>query len=149
MTPAQLAVAAVLSALYAPGDALPPVHEAVVLASITYNEAQGEDVVCKSIVAQTIMNRHALSDQSVIEVATAPSQFAAHKPRVENVIDQRAMLHSAEAAIFIYSGLIQVPDWAMNVTHFHDVSITKPADWGDNIEPVGKHCNIIFYVEMG
>ena len=150
MTPAETAVLAVLTSLsLAPGEdvSLPTIGDAAHMTRIAYNEMANQSIVCKGLVVQTILNRYARTEVSIHDVVSKPYQFAYFKPRVENRIDKRAMLHSAEAAIMIYSGLVSVPEWAANVTHFHK-GRHKPRSWGDYIAPVGYKCGHTWYEEI-
>lgn len=150
MTPTQIAVALVLSVM-PPVDgeapALPTVPEAAAIARVAYNEASGQDFMCKALVVQAILNRWAHIDGPIWEVTRAPFQFANQRPKVENVIDHQALIESAEAAVLVYAGVVHVPPKFASVDHFHADYIPKPSDWGPRVKPVGNHCGMVFYQE--
>lgn len=148
MTPYEIAVAAVLASVSVMPDhetAMPSHEDAAVMARVVYNEMANKHILCKMMVAQSILNRYAVGDLTIAEVVAQPWQYANFKPRVENKIDKRAMLESAEAVVFTYSGLVEFPeDVFYSVTHFHRGRV-KPASWPNTVEPILYACGHTWY----
>ncbi len=152
MTPISLAVATVISSLALPSaeyQGLPSFDDAVLLATVAFNEMEGQSPTCKGIVVQAALNRYAMIDGPLREVTHRPFQFATHRPDVDadNPMEATAALQAAEAAVFVYSGLVKVPAWARGVTHFHEGRVT-PSSWGPNIVKIGYDCGHTFYQEV-
>ena len=100
-------------------------------------EARGESIECHMAVAQTILDRAVSREQSIIEVCTAPYQFA--DPYQGDISEK-----TQDAVFLVFDNGAKVFD---NVTHFYASHLIDPPYWTESKEFKGEIDGVSFYAD--